>query len=752
MDWPSLANASVNASISVLTRLSGCGVELWTASFAQVVLGTLRLSARGESHLNEALAKLHSFGSSGNLIYFGFGVKHIVRTLADSFEGMATVALCSALAEVHSLRISTQIIQEYVKLYSTGAEGNLIPSYRQWEALVNSCSGILAQSTFGPVVEFFMQFHPQGKVAGDPVQVARGLEGLAKISSGLMKSMVLMGGSECGFLAAIAQWLLDLNVVVQNAAGDTVYPSTGATGNYQLMVIYTENTENTEGSRSLCRTEDTYYINDFEDIFHRGFLSGEGSRREDLSGRVEWATALRQTFGDSANQLLQVPSVLGEIIGSAAKVFTFTYESTKLKDLPSNPKFTRAGQEVSGQGFIDLACRLLPELAASKSAMDMAVERPLYDAFKHFEKARSILKEMCSCWHCAPCPVRTRGTSRGNDTHCLLLLANTVIQLVRQIATVASMPADLRPSRRGLESLCEEVGKKPRYGQQREGNDILLDVFERTDLLELAELIFVVTPSHEFGRSGPDHQGSRPTATVKGGVCFVLDSLIRLSDRPEETLRVHIIPGHIDWNGKLFARIQDGKIGPPMSIMPPLLLPAPQAEVTAQIQLVQGMTARAVVTEFSDFLRMSYELKSASGTFFIGPSAHGKQIVKASGKVFCSGKACRSFAGLHDAFLLTLYSTRVPPGNYSHSRGGHIDVAEKPNILLLGQNRLARCSALAVDDFHTDKILQGGECIGCCARRALRSGHPQSYVIISHLTVENMEEVIGHRNALISDS
>ena len=107
VDWPSLARASVNASVSVLTRLSGCGVGLLTASFAQVILGTIRLSAEGESHLNVALAKLHSYSSHGNLIYYSFGVKHIVRTLAESSEGMATVAICSSIAEVHGLAIST---------------------------------------------------------------------------------------------------------------------------------------------------------------------------------------------------------------------------------------------------------------------------------------------------------------------------------------------------------------------------------------------------------------------------------------------------------------------------------------------------------------------------------------------------------------------------------------------------------------------------------------------------------------------
>lgn len=64
------------------------------------------------------------------MMHFGFGVKHIVRTLADSAEGMATVALCAALTEAHSTSVSVEILQEFAKLYRTGDDGTLMPSFR----------------------------------------------------------------------------------------------------------------------------------------------------------------------------------------------------------------------------------------------------------------------------------------------------------------------------------------------------------------------------------------------------------------------------------------------------------------------------------------------------------------------------------------------------------------------------------------------------------------------------------------------
>ena len=283
VDWPSLAKVSVNASVSVLTRFSGCGVEIWTTAFAQIVLSTLRLSVSGELHLNEALAKLHSFGSYGNVMHFGFGIKHVVRILADSSEGMAVVAFCAAVAESHSLPFSTQVIQVYAKIYSAKAASNITSSYRQWEVLVRSCSEVLAQSSFGLVVEFFVRFHRSinrfETRCGTPAQIASALQSLAKIFNGNMRSMTLIDESECGFVAVIAQWLLSLNVVVQNADENIVYSTTGArVDGYHLMIIYSN--EN-EVSKSVRRAENTYYIDSF-----RNFLS-ESQETEYLSERIE---------------------------------------------------------------------------------------------------------------------------------------------------------------------------------------------------------------------------------------------------------------------------------------------------------------------------------------------------------------------------------------------------------------------------------------------------------------------------------
>ena len=48
-------------------------------------------------------------------------------------------------------------------------------------------------------------------------------------------------------MAAIAQWLLDIRVVVQDTSGDIVYPCIEADiDSYQLMIIYSDEMETSE--------------------------------------------------------------------------------------------------------------------------------------------------------------------------------------------------------------------------------------------------------------------------------------------------------------------------------------------------------------------------------------------------------------------------------------------------------------------------------------------------------------------------
>ena len=597
-----------------MSRLASAGEEISTVVFAEAILGAFQLSAISQVHLNEALRKLKSFFNARNLMDPSFLVKYIVHFVADSVAGMTTIAICAAVTEVHSLKASTFIIQEYAQLCGTGTKLFSIPSYRQWEILVKGCSGILAQSPFRLAFDFFKAICPraetQNAACGGPKQVALALRGLAMISKGDMKSMKMKGSSECALLAAIAQWVLDLKVVIQYASGHIVYPGTEAdVDDYHLMITYSDNTDTCEpvsGAGSL------YGIDQFSDIISKRTIA------KSLRDRIEWATALRDTFGSSAIILLQSPTILGSLFGNVAKLHSYTPKSMALNNI-SRPCSTGFGPKLSGRSFVDLACELLPELVASKNSMNKILDRPDDEACLQFERTSAILKKLCVCaQNCCP-PNFMELTSqpllnepstfaRNNGNYCLWLLALTAIQLVRQVSILASMPADLLPRRCGLEDLYEMIRK--RSMEEFQGADTLFGALGSIDLPDFASLLFGFR-SLTDDQMPPSQQSNGRSPVSNGGLCFILGSVPSLSGNAEEMSQVHTFLGHIEWDGKIYKKARGSKVESRESIIPTMILPTAKAGFEAQMQRIDGTTVRTVVSESFNTLRMSYEIGSA---------------------------------------------------------------------------------------------------------------------------------------------
>lgn len=51
----------------------------------------------GQERVSFAITQMKKYGSQGNIIWVGYGIKHIVTKLAESEEGLALVALYCTL-------------------------------------------------------------------------------------------------------------------------------------------------------------------------------------------------------------------------------------------------------------------------------------------------------------------------------------------------------------------------------------------------------------------------------------------------------------------------------------------------------------------------------------------------------------------------------------------------------------------------------------------------------------------------------
>lgn len=112
VDWVALGQTQFSASIAILGRLSSAGIEPLTVAVRQAMCCKIPLGAHGEKVLSEAMASLKACSSFGDVIWFGVGVRHILRVLVQTAQGAFFVALCAALSESHSLSTSALVLYE----------------------------------------------------------------------------------------------------------------------------------------------------------------------------------------------------------------------------------------------------------------------------------------------------------------------------------------------------------------------------------------------------------------------------------------------------------------------------------------------------------------------------------------------------------------------------------------------------------------------------------------------------------------
>ena len=139
VDWTMLSGSTVNFTVEVLARLSKAGVELITVAVGQAMFTGFNLDPDGQKRFSDALSRLKAFSSYGSVLWFGFGVKHIVRTLSETEQGATCAAICACLSLSYNNFFCSKVLKSLAD--QQRAPNSLMPSLSQWAALVNICSG-----------------------------------------------------------------------------------------------------------------------------------------------------------------------------------------------------------------------------------------------------------------------------------------------------------------------------------------------------------------------------------------------------------------------------------------------------------------------------------------------------------------------------------------------------------------------------------------------------------------------------------
>lgn len=218
VDWVALGQTQFSASIAILGRLSSAGIEPLTVAVGQAMCSKIPLGAHGEKVLSEAMASLKACSSFGDVIWFGVGVRHILRVLVQTAQGASLVALCAALSESHSLSISALVLYEMSS--QSGSPKELTPSFAQWEAIVRVCASVFCPTTFSIRVDQLLKlvgYDLHTKIsswAGHPQDLAKIISAVGSVAAGELLELHIVGGPACSWVAVYADLVLGLRVSI----------------------------------------------------------------------------------------------------------------------------------------------------------------------------------------------------------------------------------------------------------------------------------------------------------------------------------------------------------------------------------------------------------------------------------------------------------------------------------------------------------------------------------------------------------
>lgn len=741
VDWVQLANTSLTFPVPVLARLAAADINPLTTTVIRKMSSNFHMSKDGHSRLIEALKILPSFSSIGNAIWFGFGIKHIVRSLAETSEGLNSIALCGCLSELHPPKACASILMELVRV--CGALEIFSPSSEQWLKLVAACSGVLRPTNFSSVAGHFMSYHSRDWTIGTMEQyedVAKALNAVGLVSSGSLDSITLAGGRSCGWIAAFAYRFLGLDVEIRNTEGEVMYRSTDREEHTRIRVIYSKSQLD-----GLQISHTTYFIT----TIHQLFTTHRDKYDTVMSGTVPWKECLRSVFGVSASQLLSTEANLGLLIQLSARVFDGLAKAEPSNIFSAKKRQTwfayQPGQR--GRGFVLSATEWFPDLVSLQ-------EQPEFQAASFLTLDAAAAKYNHQLQHIA---TLCHGGHPVPRSHCLATLAETITFLIWNLSGIES-PVELNPYRFGLQFIYEYVavgGDCDRMFvqgiQHQDGSagtiEHLVSLLDMASVYHTAQFLFTTDLYPQMTTAF--------SATSRGGLCFYLGILRGTTDalemdrpsldRPDAATLLHVVPGRIEnRTGRAYSHILDktgrrstagifdlkatnhsfivpAEYSRSYESDPPKTLAAFDGDLAANTGNTD-LTTGLIVQESPQGLLVDFCFSCALGKCYVGPYTLFREVAFGSGLVYCPHRNCSHLEPPFDNILVVDGEGGLPVQPSQ----------DKIYVYRLTGNSVARCVGLLVDKDSWDDpvILRGRECIPCCIAAARRMEQRPVFIIL----------------------
>ncbi|OCL14997.1 hypothetical protein AOQ84DRAFT_279874, partial [Glonium stellatum] len=404
-----LSKLPVEATIGILSRYSAGRVNPYTAVVGEAMCSKFQLAMKGRRNLELAVNSLKVVGSIGNTLEFGFGIEDVIRSMANSEGGSVCLAICAALKDCYSDTVAIEVLLEMARLCNV--DGQYMPSSQSWKDLLRACAGTLSATAFPLRAEHLMRL-PKGEQrlgaflgleatprsfrgCSDPKSLAEALFALARITRNELQAITFIGGSDTGWLAAVAEWLLDLRVTMVKTDGEVIFMNHNDPDNVQVHIIFRDHDE--EPSQTLRSVGKTYVLADVSKLFAD---EGRSPNTTIVSGRVEWKETLKSTFLSDFTRLMEIPQTLAELLGSAARIFKALANAEDSYPDRYRRACTSYSDASFGPGFVSNTLKWFPELQKLKEGMQKSVSLKLKAAQKAYEFCISKVRAHCGCGTC----------------------------------------------------------------------------------------------------------------------------------------------------------------------------------------------------------------------------------------------------------------------------------------------------------------------------------------------------------------
>lgn len=776
-----LAKLPVQATLGILSRYSAARVNPYTALVGEVLCHNFQLTTKGRRNIETVVNSLNVVGTLGDTLEFGFGIEDVVRSMVKSERGCVCLVLCAALTDCYSEDMAVEVLIEMANLMNV--DGQYMPSSESWKELLRACAGTLSASKFPVAAEHFMQLNKEEQRLGtyqrveglskdyrscsSPKSIAEALSALSQISRNEMQSVTLLGGADVGWLAAIADWMLDLRMQIIQPDGEVFYTNCESAKMVQVQVMYMG--RDGTATNSIKTIGKTYYLDDISNLLEE---EGKPPDAAVVSGRVAWKNLLCSTFLSDFKKLMEISHTFGQLLGSAARLF----KALALADT-SIPETYRLAcisycDSSYGSGFVTNTLRWFPELQALKEDMQKTSSMDLATAQRTYEACISTMRSHCDCRTCqsSSCHLELDGDTEMKPTHdelqdhgdglddstfevnsedaesfndwdpdrfCLVIMAETIISTSRTLSNVVIENESLFPVRSGLEIA---------YGRQL--NQRRSAALGRRAIKELGPIAFCLDfDCHfSFGTQQGNEEGvevrlhnvlelftgrrppsinSNSSAICLNGLCAFLGILQEPHEDRNSVARIHILAGRILFEKKSYQRLVDRVVHQDVEAN---FSSALGIITSKELYSKNSLSVRERSTGLECLIEMNICAAEAHNPIQVGPSHLATLLAGRRGLVPCKltmervklpGKRCGSrYSATRKLGELEEAMARETPLQVNGKQVLALNCQEADRAIV------AIASVAYLDPKYSIYIVDR-ECLNCCLKAALSVDRPE---------------------------